>query len=125
MPTYLYECENCGNKEDIMQKMSDKKLTYCSLCGEHKMIRHVGTSSGVFPGGWRYKDERGTIISYPTHGGAYYDKALNKTFTSKKDKFEHMRRNHLAMDGSSDKPKEHHPEAGDCRKYKPITVFKK
>ena len=46
MPTYEYECINCGHHFEKFQKMSDKPIAACPKC--HKSIRRlIGTGSGI------------------------------------------------------------------------------
>ena len=33
MPTYEYECINCGHRFEIKQSMSDKPISECPQCG--------------------------------------------------------------------------------------------
>jgi hypothetical protein len=59
------------------------------------------------------RDSNGEQIYFPKHG-SHYDRALQKTFHSKKEKAKYMKDNNLIMDGSSDL--HHRPiEAGDQR----------
>jgi len=47
MPTYEYECEACGHAFDIMQSITDKKLSQCPKCKEPKLARLIGMGSGI------------------------------------------------------------------------------
>lgn len=50
MPTYEYECEKCGNKFDLFQKMTDKPAKTCPECGG-KAERLISVGSGfIFKG---------------------------------------------------------------------------
>ena len=45
MPTYTYQCENCGIRFDQFQKFSDDSLVICPECGEpalRKVYQPVG-----------------------------------------------------------------------------------
>lgn len=45
MPTYTYQCENCGIRFDQYQKFSEAPLTLCPECGEtalRKVYQPVG-----------------------------------------------------------------------------------
>ncbi|HEX5643542.1 MAG TPA: FmdB family zinc ribbon protein [Thermoleophilia bacterium] len=33
MPIYEYQCDECGNSFEVMQRMSDDPLTECEKCG--------------------------------------------------------------------------------------------
>ena len=41
MPIYEYQCEACGHQFDIIQKISDEKLTLCEKCNKHKLKKLV------------------------------------------------------------------------------------
>jgi putative FmdB family regulatory protein len=42
MPIYEYQCSQCGNVEEAIQKFSDKPLSKCKRCSGklHKLISH-------------------------------------------------------------------------------------
>ena len=42
MPIYEYKCEQCGNVEEVLQKISDAPLSTCERCSGnlHKLISH-------------------------------------------------------------------------------------
>lgn len=46
MPTYTYQCENCGVRFDRHQKFTDKPLTECPECSE-EALRKVFTPVGI------------------------------------------------------------------------------
>ncbi len=56
MPTYGYECSNCGSGFEIIQKMSDDPLTVCETCGGplRKKVFPVGI---VFKGAGFYVND--------------------------------------------------------------------
>jgi putative FmdB family regulatory protein len=35
MPFYEYECPNCGYRDEVLQKISDKPLKKCPTCGRN------------------------------------------------------------------------------------------
>jgi len=56
MPIYEYECLNCGNMLEVMQKFSDRPLETCPQCSGrlHKLISQ---SSFILKGnGWYVTD---------------------------------------------------------------------
>ncbi|RUM88087.1 MAG: zinc ribbon domain-containing protein [Thermodesulfatator sp.] len=56
MPIYEYECESCGKKLEVWQKITDEPLTTCEACGGrlHKLISQ---SSFILKGtGWYVTD---------------------------------------------------------------------
>lgn len=46
MPTYEYECTDCGYNFDLFQKITDKKLDKCPKCGK-KVKRIIGGGAGI------------------------------------------------------------------------------
>jgi putative FmdB family regulatory protein len=60
MPTYEYECQNCHQRVEAVQKFSDAPLTVCEACGGE--LRKVFSGVGiVFKGSGFYKtDSRGS-----------------------------------------------------------------
>jgi putative FmdB family regulatory protein len=60
VPTYEYECQQCHQRVEAVQKFADDPLTTCTACGGtlKKLISGVGI---VFKGSGFYKtDSRGT-----------------------------------------------------------------
>jgi putative FmdB family regulatory protein len=56
MPIYEYECTQCGNIEEALQKFSDKPLTRCGRC-EGRLIKLVSQSAFHLKGsGWYATD---------------------------------------------------------------------
>lgn len=51
MPTYEYECENCGNRITMIRSISEKETEYdCPECGT-TLTRIWNTPGIVFKGG--------------------------------------------------------------------------
>lgn len=46
MPTYGYECTQCGHSFDFFQKMSDEPLNKCPKCN-NKVRRLIGSGAGI------------------------------------------------------------------------------
>jgi len=46
MPTYEYECTECGHRFEKFQKMTDKPLSKCPQC-KGKVRRLIGLGGGV------------------------------------------------------------------------------
>jgi putative FmdB family regulatory protein len=56
MPIYEYECTQCGNVEEALQKFSDKPLTRCGHCNG-KLTKLVSQSTFHLKGsGWYVTD---------------------------------------------------------------------
>jgi putative FmdB family regulatory protein len=60
MPTYEYECEQCHERVEAVQKFTDPTLSVCPLCGGE--LRKIFSAVGiVFKGSGFYKnDSRGS-----------------------------------------------------------------
>lgn len=54
MPIYEYQCEACGNRLEVMQKMSDAPLTECPGCGRHSLRKLVSAAGFQLKGGGWY-----------------------------------------------------------------------
>lgn len=83
MPTYTYQCENCGVRFDQYQKFTDDTLVICPECGEpalRKVFQPVGI---VFKGkGFYATDNRspsGQTYSSESHDHDKKDSGETKT----------------------------------------------
>ena len=47
MPTYEYECLNCGHNFEAFQSMNDSALKKCPKCSKLKLKRLIGKGSGI------------------------------------------------------------------------------
>ena len=55
MPTYQYECEHCRHSFEALQSMAGPKLKKCPQCGKSKLVRLIGSGSGmIFKGSGFY-----------------------------------------------------------------------
>ena len=69
MPTYGYECRECGFSFDRVQNMSDEPVRDCPECG--KAVRRIifGGSGVIFKGsGFYVNDSRGKNPAAPANG---------------------------------------------------------
>ena len=65
MPTYEYNCQNCGHDHETFQLMSADPLTICPECNTPSLKRKIGVGAGIiFKGGGFYetdfKDKKGS-----------------------------------------------------------------
>lgn len=85
MPTYTYQCENCGIRFDQYQKFSEDPLTICPECGEpalRKVYQPVGI---VFKGkGFYATDNRSP--SGQTYSSEKDDSAKKEHVNKSEDK---------------------------------------
>ncbi|NDJ86590.1 MAG: hypothetical protein GYB66_11940 [Chloroflexi bacterium] len=91
MPTYAYQCRECGNNFEVKQRFSDDPLTDCAICGAHDAVFRVIQPAGVvFKGsGWYITDSRSANSSSLKSNGASKSQAKedsNGSATSGTDK---------------------------------------
>ncbi len=56
MPIYEYECESCGRRFEVWQKITDEPLTTCKYCNG-KLRKLISQSSFILKGsGWYVTD---------------------------------------------------------------------
>src|SRR5689334_2601945 len=68
MPTYEYECSNCGNRFEKFQSITAAPIKKCPHCGKNTAQRLIGTGAGlIFKGSGFY------ITDYRSEG--YKEKA--------------------------------------------------
>ncbi|MCI2807857.1 FmdB family zinc ribbon protein [Eoetvoesiella caeni] len=59
MPIYAYRCNACGHAQDVLQKMSDPRLTVCPECGKSTYEKQVTAAGFQLKGsGWYVTDFR-------------------------------------------------------------------
>ncbi|HLD87893.1 MAG TPA: FmdB family zinc ribbon protein [Candidatus Omnitrophota bacterium] len=77
MPTYQYECEHCQHSFEALQSMVEPRLKKCSKCGKSKLVRLIGSGSGmIFKGsGFYATDHRKKAPAPPADGSASKPKA--------------------------------------------------
>ena len=89
MPTYKYRCNKCGHEFEARQRMSDKPLSECPVCGGG-VRRVVGSVGIVFKGsGFYVTDNRssngkGRVQTSETSSDAA-DKSSEKSKEPKKN----------------------------------------
>jgi putative FmdB family regulatory protein len=58
MPTYDYQCQNCGHAFELFQQMSAPVKKKCQECGTLKLKRLIGSGSAVvFKGSGFYETD--------------------------------------------------------------------
>ena len=58
MPTYEYECPDCGHAFELFQSMTAKVKRTCPECGSRNLKRLIGTGGAVlFKGGGFYETD--------------------------------------------------------------------
>lgn|SRR5690554_5843632 len=57
MPIYEYQCKECGNRIEALQKMSDAPLLTCPQCQQDTLSKLVSASSFRLKGGGWYETD--------------------------------------------------------------------
>lgn len=77
MPIYAYKCESCGHRQDVLQKISDPRLTDCPACGASTYVKQVTAAGFQLKGsGWYVTDFRD---GGSNKGGAAADNPADKS----------------------------------------------
>ncbi len=59
MPTYVYRCDACDHRFEIVQRMTEDALTGCPTCKEPKLVKEVQAAGFALKGtGWYVTDFR-------------------------------------------------------------------
>lgn len=70
MPIYEYECSQCHQTSDALQKVNDPAPEACPHCGaQHTLSRLVSRTSFVLKGGGWYADLYSSSKAKPPEGG--------------------------------------------------------
>ena len=60
MPIYAYRCTSCGFEKDVMQKVSEPKLTTCPSCATEHFTKQLTAPGFQLKGtGWYATDFKG------------------------------------------------------------------
>jgi putative FmdB family regulatory protein len=59
MPTYEYECKECGHDFEVFQAMSDAPIKECPKCGKEVRRLIFGGSGVIFKGSGFYATDKG------------------------------------------------------------------
>ncbi|MFJ3790277.1 FmdB family zinc ribbon protein [Kitasatospora sp. NPDC090091] len=78
MPTYQYQCTECGNGLEAVQKFTDEALTTCPDC--QGKLRKVFSAVGVvFKGSGFYRTDSRSSSSSSVSGGSSSSSASSST----------------------------------------------
>ena len=59
MPIYEYECQACGHRLEVTQRISEPRLRDCPACSKPALERLISATSFTLKGGGWYKDGYG------------------------------------------------------------------
>lgn len=57
MPIYEYQCKDCGEISEILQKISDPPATVCPECGAEALTKQVSAAGFRLAGGGWYETD--------------------------------------------------------------------
>ncbi|WP_018140669.1 FmdB family zinc ribbon protein [Thioalkalivibrio sp. ALJ7] len=57
MPIYEYQCKQCGELSEILQKVSDPPATTCPACGAEALTKQVSAAGFRLAGGGWYETD--------------------------------------------------------------------
>ena len=88
MPTYSYECTECGNRFDVVQAFTDDTLTTCEKCSGRlrKLFNSVGI---VFKGSGFYRTdsrEAGKTVKSSANGSSTSESGSSSASSEKSSK---------------------------------------
>ncbi len=63
MPTYEYQCLECGHRFDVFQSMKDEPIKICEKCG--KPVRKIFNATGII-----FKGSGFYVNDYKTKSGS-------------------------------------------------------
>lgn len=64
MPIYVYECADCKNEEEVLQKLSDAPMSECPKCGSKNVAKQLTAAGFALKGaGWYATDFKGSKVS--------------------------------------------------------------
>ena len=94
MPIYEYECQQCGHRHEVLQKISEDPLTDCPSCHESALKKLVSAAGFRLSGsGW-----------YETDFKSKNKKNLTKSDSEKSPSKESSKSSDKSPDKSSSKP---------------------
>jgi putative FmdB family regulatory protein len=71
MPIYEYRCTSCGHELEVLQKLSDPRLTECPACHAATLIKKVSAAGFQLKGsGWYATDFRNSGVKQPAKDAA-------------------------------------------------------
>lgn len=57
MPIYEYQCQSCGTRKEVLQKISDPLLTDCDACGKSELKKLLSAAGFRLSGGGWYETD--------------------------------------------------------------------
>ncbi|HFD92357.1 MAG TPA: zinc ribbon domain-containing protein [Gammaproteobacteria bacterium] len=82
MPIYEYSCTACGHNLEVLQKLSDPKLTECPECGKPTLQKQISAA------GFRLKGSGWYETDFKNKGGSSAKKKETKKSDTKSQQAE-------------------------------------
>ena len=83
MPIYEYQCEACEHELEVLQKMSDARLTDCPDCGKASLKKKVSAAAFRLKGGGWYETDFKTGDKKNLASGSEASKSSDTSKSSK------------------------------------------
>lgn len=69
MPIYEYQCQACGDEVEVLQKISDERLSVCTACGKPSLQKKISAAGFRLKGGGWYETDFKTGAKKNIAGG--------------------------------------------------------
>lgn len=83
MPTYSYVCDACGGSFELEQRISEKAIDKCQLCGKPKARRQIVSGNFILKGGGWYSDGYGSSKSSSSSSSSSSSASSSSTSSTK------------------------------------------
>ena len=70
MPIYEYQCQDCGEEIEVLQKVSDPPAVNCPACGKPSLRKKLSAAAFRLKGGGWYETDFKTGNKKNLHGAA-------------------------------------------------------
>ena len=70
MPIYEYQCQDCGEEIEVLQKISDPPAVNCPVCGKASLRKKLSAAAFRLKGGGWYETDFKTGNKKNLHGAA-------------------------------------------------------
>jgi putative FmdB family regulatory protein len=83
MPTYTYQCDDCGERFDTRQSFSEDPLEVCQLCETEGSVHRVIQATGIiFKGSGFYVTDNGKAKKSAANGSSSEASSEKKSATT-------------------------------------------
>jgi putative FmdB family regulatory protein len=101
MPIYAYKCSSCGHEQDVLQKVSDARLTDCPSCQAETFAKQL------------------TAAGFQLKGSGWYATDFKNGSGARKETAEDKGKEPKATDAKGTEPKGTEPKATDAKGTEP------